>query len=91
MQNLKVCDFSLIGNLLAGGIFYDLIYTSLASSASHLNKFEQHSAQNATNIIMRISIWIQLSTYKVSCDVTNAMTSSFFDVISTYINLLKKI
>ena len=50
---------------------------------SHLNKFEQHSAQNATNILMRISIWIQLSTYKVSCDVTNAMTS--YQLTLTYL------
>ena len=85
MQHLLACVFSLIGNLLAGGIFYDLIYTSLASSGSHLNKVEQYSGQNATNMLIRISIWILLSTYKVTCDITNTMTSSFFDAITTYL------
>ena len=56
MHHLLACDFSLISNLLADGIFYDLVYTSLVSSGSHLNKVEQHFRQNATNMLIRISI-----------------------------------
>ena len=52
MQHLLDCDFSLIGILLAGGIFYNLIYSNLASSGSLLNKFKQHSGQNATNTLV---------------------------------------
>ena len=88
MQHLSACDVSLLSTSLAGGIFYDFVYTGLASSGSYLNKVEQHFRKNATNILIRISIWILLGRYKISCDVTNAMTSSFltsYQLTPTYL------